>query len=168
MTLLVVTCMKKGSKNTKYLDGGKRMNLVKSFGAVVGILVISLILFQGCTSSKDSTSSGSGSILRVQIIPAASFLQHSTSSTWSSTFITVIVRDSNGNLAPAGTVVDIACGGGYLGDGDPAGLGSSITVTTDANGQVQVRYTAPITTTGTVTISAISLGNSGSTIITIT
>jgi len=156
------------------------MNWVKSFGAVLGILVVSLFLFQGCTSSTSSTGSGSGSISKIQVIPAASSLQASTQTsgtdaagntvytyTWSSTFITIIVRDNNGNLVPAGTVVNIACGAGYLGEGDPTGLGSSITVTTDANGQVQVKYTAGLTT-GTASISAIFQGNSGSTTITIT
>ena len=150
------------------------MNLVKSFGAVSGILVISLILFQGCTSSTDSTSSGSGSISRIQVVPAAASVQASQASdtdpivyTWSSTFITVIVRDSAGNFVPAGTPVTIACGAGYLGDTpNPADPVSSLTVTTGSNGLVQVKYTAGFTT-GTASISAISQGNYGSTTITI-
>ncbi len=166
--------MKKGSNNTKYLNGGKRMNLVKSFGAVLGILVISLILFQGCTSSTGSTSSGSGSLPRVQVIPAASSLQASQGTdtdpvvnTFSSTFITVIVRDSNGNLVPAGIPVNITCGAGFLGDTpDATNPINSITVNTDSNGQVQVKYTAGFTS-GTASISATSQGNSGSTTITI-
>lgn len=157
------------------------MNLVKSFGVVFGILVISLIIFQGCTSSTGSTSSGSGSISRIQVLPAASSLQASQRSTvtdpvtgttdytytWSSTFITVIVKDSNGNFVPAGTPVTIACGAGYIGDiPDPENPASSITVTTDSNGQVQVKYTAGFTK-GTASISAISQGNYGSATITI-
>ena len=165
--------MKKGSNNIKYRNGGKRMNLVKSFGAVLGSLAISLILFQGCTSSTGSSSSGSGSILRVQVIPAASSLQASQASetdpivyTWSSTFITVIVRDSNGNLVP-GVPVNITCGAGFLGDTpDPTNPVNSITVNTNSNGQVQVKYTAGFTS-GTASISVISQGNSGSTTITI-
>jgi hypothetical protein len=173
--------MKKGSNNTKYLDGGKRMNLVKSFGAVVGIFLISLILFQGCTSPTASTSSGSGSIVRIQVLPAASTLQASqttqisnpdgsTSSyiTWSSTYVTVIVRDGNGNLAPAGIPVNITCGAGYLGDNpDVTNPISSITINTNSNGQVQVKYTAGFTS-GTASISATSQGNYGSATITIT
>lgn len=167
--------MKKGSSNIKYLNGGKRMNLVKSFGAVLGVLLISLILFQGCTSSTNSTSSGSGTIPRVQVISAASSLQASQASetdpvvnTWSSTFITVIVRDNNGNLVPAGTPVNITCGAGFLGDTpDATNPVNSITVTTDSNGQVQVKYTAGFTA-GIASISAISQGNSGSATITIT
>ncbi len=146
------------------------MNLKKSFGTVVGILAVSLFLFQGCNSPTGS--SGSGSIPRVLVIPAAPSLQASQYNnnvyTWSSTYITVIVRDNNGNLVPAGTPVSITCGAGYLGDGDPIanGLGSSITVTTDSTGQVQVKYTAGFTT-GTATISAYSQGNSGKASITI-
>ena len=134
------------------------MNLVKSFGAVLGSLAISLILFQGCTSSTGSSSSGSGSLSRVQVIPAASSLQASKQSTvkdpvtddfiytFSSTFITVIVRDNNGNLVPAGAPVNITCGPGFLGDTpDATNPISSITVTTDSNGQVQVKYTAGFT-----------------------
>jgi hypothetical protein len=166
--------MKKALNSIKYLNGGKRMNLVKKFGAVWGLLVVCLILFQGCTSSTDSTSSGSGSNSRVQVISAASSLQASQATTtdpiiytWSSTFITVIVRNNNGNLVPAGTSVTIACGAGYLGDTpDATNPISSITVTTDSNGQVQVKYTAGFTT-GTASISAISQGNYGSTTITI-
>ena len=145
---------------------------MKSFGAVLGILVISLILFQGCTSSTNSTTSGSGSLPRVQIIPAASSLQASgpsatdpTLTIFSSTFITVIVRDSNGNPVPAGIPVNITCGAGFLGDTPEASL-NSITVNTNSNGQVQVKYTAGFTT-GTASISATSQGNSGSTTITI-
>ncbi len=125
------------------------MNLVKSFGAVLGSLAISLILFQGCTSSTGSSSSGSGSISRIQVIPAASSLQASQASetapvTWSSTFITVVVRDNNGNLVPAGIPVNITCGAGFLGDTpDAANPINSITVDTNSNGQVQVKYTAP-------------------------
>jgi len=144
------------------------MNLGKSFGAVLGILVVSLFLFQGCTSSTGSNSGGS---VPIQVLPAASSLQASQNNggafAWSSTFITVIVRDNNGNLVPAGTPVTITCGAGYLGEGDPTtGLGSSINVTTDSNGQVQVKYTAGFTT-GIATISAISQGKSGSATITI-
>jgi hypothetical protein len=176
--------MKKESNNTKYLNGGKRMNLVKSFGAVLGTLAISLILFQGCTSSTGSSSSGSGSLPRVQVTPAASSLQASQQSTvkdpvtgnftniFSSTFITVIVRDNNGNLVPAGTPVNITCGAGFLGDTpDVSNPISSITVSTDSNGQVQVKYTAPFLppslSSETATISATSQGNFGSATITI-
>jgi hypothetical protein len=168
--------MKKESNNTKYLDGGKRMNLVKSFGAVSGILVISLILFQGCTSSTGSTSSGSGSIPRVQVISAASSMQTSTATqisdsiiyTWSSTFITVVVRDVNGNPVPAGIPVNIVCGDGYLGDNpDVNNQISFVTINTNSNGQVQVRYSACFCA-GTASISATSQGNYGSTTIKIT
>ncbi|MGA3086040.1 MAG: hypothetical protein ABSE95_14805 [Thermodesulfobacteriota bacterium] len=144
------------------------MNVVKSFGAVLGILVVSLFLFQGCNSSTGS--SGSGLIQqRVQVIPAVSSLKASdvTNSNLSSTFITVIVKDSNGNFVPAGTPVTITCGAGFLGNVNSTDLVSSITVTTDSNGMVQVRYTAGYTT-GTATISAVSQGNSGSATITIT
>jgi len=140
------------------------MNLMKSFGAVLGILVVSLFLFQGCTSPTSSSSSG---FLRVQVIPAVSSLQPSTADTPSSTFITVIVRDSNGNLVPAGIPVTITCGAGYLGEVNSTDLLSSITINTDSNGMVQVRYTAGLAT-GTATISAISQGNSGSATIKIT
>jgi len=159
------TYMKKALSNTSYLKGGKQMNLNKKFIAVLGTMVFVLALFQGCTSSTSTTSSGSGSISRIQVIPAASSMQASSDGTWSSTFITVIVRDNNGNLAPAGTSVTIACGAGFL--GDPSDRQASLTVTTDSNGQVQVKYTAGFTP-GTASISATSLGNYGSTTITIT
>lgn len=156
------------------------MQIIKKFAAVWGVLAVALIFSQGCTSSSGSSSSGSGSISRIQVIPAAASLQASQKSdvvdssgntttqyTWSSTFVTVIVRDSGGNRVPAGTSVTIACGAGYLGDNpsvtDPV---SSITLTTDANGQVQVKYTAGFTT-GTASISATSQGNYGSATITI-
>ncbi len=162
------------------------MNLVKKIGTVLGTLLVSMILFQGCTSSSTgSTSSGSGSISRIQVLPAASSLQASqitqitnpdgsTSSSiiWSSTYVTVIVLDGNGNSAPAGTPVNISCGAGFLGDTpDETNPISSITVYTNANGQVQVKYTAPFLpetlNSETATISAISQGNYGSAIITI-
>ena len=150
------------------------MNLVKSFGAVLVSLAISLILFQGCTSSTGSSSSGSGSLSRVQVISAASSLQASHASetdpvvnTFSSTFVTVIVRDNNGNLVPAGVPVNITCGSGFLGDTpDATNPVNSITLNTNSNGQVQVKYTAGFTS-GTASISATSQGNSGSTTITI-
>jgi hypothetical protein len=151
------------------------MNWLKSFGTALGILVISLILFSGCTSSTGSTSSGSSLLPRVQVNSAASTLQASQASdtdpivyTWSSTFITVTVRDANGNLVPAGVPVDVTCGAGYLGDNpDASNPISFITASTNSNGQVLVRYTAGFTA-GTASISAASQGNYGSTTIKIT
>lgn len=146
---------------------------------ICGCLLILSFLFQGCTSSTGSSSSGSsGSITRIQVSTAASSLQASQKTTdstgaiiqvtFSSTFITIVVRDNNGNLVPAGTPVNITCGAGFLGDNpDASNPVSSLTLTTNANGQVQVKYTAGFTV-GTASISAASLGNSGSTSITIT
>lgn len=150
------------------------MDLVKNLGAVLGILLISFILFQGCTSSTGSTSSGSSTMQRVQVVSAASSLQASKASDtdpalniWSSTFVTVTVRDNNGNLVPAGVPVNITCGAGFLGDTpDASNPVNTITVNTDSNGQVQVKFTAGFTS-GTASISATAQGNSGSTTVTI-
>lgn len=173
--------MKKVSKNTRSLKGGNGMNQIKKYG-IIGVILIPFLLFlQGCTSSTGSSSSGaSGSITRIQILTAASSLQASQQSnttdssgntttlyTWSSTFTTVVVRDNGGNLVPAGVPVNIVCGAGFLGDiPDPANPVSSISLLTNGNGQVQVKYTAGFTT-GTASISATALGNSGSTTISI-
>jgi hypothetical protein len=151
------------------------MNLLKNLGALIGIGVVSLILFPGCTSSTNSTSSGSGLVTRIQVIPAANSLQASQQTTtdpvtyiWSSTFITVIVRDPNGNPVPAGIPVTVSCGAGFLGEiPDPANPISSVTLTTGSNGQGQVKYTAGFIP-GFASISAVSLGNYGSAPITIT
>lgn len=155
------------------------MKIKKITGTICGCLLTLSFLFQGCTSSTgSSSSSSSGPITRIQISTAASSLQASQKTTdstgaiiqvtFSSTFITIVVRDNNGNLVPAGTPVNITCGAGFLGDNpDASNPVSSLTLLTNANGQVQVKYTAGFTV-GTASISAASLGNSGSTSITIT
>jgi hypothetical protein len=170
--------MKKVLNNTGNLNEGRHMTLMKKFLAASGILAAALVLSLGCTSSTGSSTSGSSiSVPRIQITIPASSLQASQRTTdtsgaiiqvtWSSTFVTVIVRDNSGNLVPAGTSVNIACGAGFLGNNPDANNPvSSLTVTTNANGQAQVQYTAGFTT-GTATISATSSGNSGSVSITI-
>ncbi len=173
--------MKRVSKPTSYLSGGKQMSLIKKLTGLLWALAIALAFSQGCTSSTgSSSSSGSGSTIgRIQVLPATPSLQASQTQSilingnsgivpiWSSTSITIIVHDNNGNIPPSGTPVNILCGAGYLGDNpDINNPISSITLTTNGNGQVQVKYTAGFTT-GTASISATALGNSGSATISI-
>lgn len=121
------------------------MNLVKSFGAVLGILVISLFLFQGCTFPTGSTaggSSGTGAGWTITIQIGTNPLPFTG---YSTTTVMATVRDSNGAPAPKGTnVCFTAVLNGFLKSGSTTLYASVCEGTTNDLGQSIQVYSAQI------------------------
>jgi len=142
------------------------MNLVKKFGAVLGPLVVSLVLFQGCTSSTSSTSSSGSGTGTGWTISITTSKNSASSSALEVVAVIVTVKDSSGAAAPKETQICISASrGGFLSTTDSTVSNTVVAArcssTTTDDGQVNVFYLPAVMSTdstGTQTQVAISTG----------